>query len=76
MLPNQIYDVLKWMALIFLPALSLLLKGVGELYLWEGAARFVGLIQVFAVFLGTILQVSSHYYREGGNDHDDFSGFV
>lgn len=76
MLHNRIYDGLKWVALILMPAFALLIQGLGEVYSWEEASRLVGLVQVLAVFLGSVLQVSSYHYHQGGGGFDNFSGFA
>lgn len=67
MLENRVYDVLKWVALIALPALATLISVV--LPLWgvcdEGTVTaVVGTITAFATFLGTLLGVSSINYNK------------
>ena len=67
MLDNKIYDVLKWVALIALPALATLISVI--LPLWnivdEGTTTaIVGTITALATFLGTLLGVSTMKYRK------------
>lgn len=67
MLDNKIYDVLKWVALIALPALATLISVV--LPLWnvvdEGTTNaIVGTITALATFLGALLGVSTMKYRK------------
>ncbi len=67
MLENRIYDILKWIALIALPALATLVSVV--LPLWqicdEGTTNaIVGTITAFSVFLGTLLGVSTLNYNK------------
>ena len=67
MLDNKIYDVLKWIALIALPALATLISVV--LPLWnvvdEGTTNaIVGTITALATFLGALLGVSTMKYRK------------
>ena len=67
MLENRVYDVLKWVALIALPALSTLISVV--LPLWnvcdEGTVTaIVGTISAISVFLGSLLGVSSINYNK------------
>ncbi|MBG9981042.1 phage holin [Facklamia sp. DSM 111018] len=66
-LSNQSYDRGKWLVLIFLPALAVLIKGLGELYLWQPVDLVVTSLNLITAFLGTILQISSHHYHQ-----DDF----
>lgn len=67
MLDNRVYDVLKWLALIALPALATLVSVI--LPLWnivdEGTTTaIVGTITAFATFLGTLLGVSTMKYNK------------
>jgi len=63
-LNNKIYDVGKWIVLILLPALAVLINGLGELYGWVSAPTIVTTINLITVFLGSILQVSSNKYNK------------
>lgn len=67
MLDNKVYDVLKWVALIALPALATLVSVV--LPLWnivdEGTTTaIVGTITAAATFLGSLLGVSTVKYTK------------
>lgn len=67
MLDNKVYDVLKWLALIALPALATLVSVV--LPLWnivdEGTTTaIVGTITAVATFLGALLGVSTVKYNK------------
>lgn len=67
MLDNKIYDILKWIALIALPALATLISVI--LPLWnicdEGTINaVVGTITAVATCLGTLLGVSTMKYRK------------
>lgn len=70
LLDNKIYDVLKWLVLIFLPALAVLVKGLGDLYSLDHADLYVQTLNLLTVFLGSIMQVSSNYYH----NQDGFAG--
>ena len=63
-LNNKIYDVGKWIVLILLPALAVLINGLGELYGWMSTPTIVTTINLVTVFLGSILQVSSNKYNK------------
>ncbi len=67
MLENRVYDILKWVALIALPALSTLISVV--LPLWNVCdesvvTAIVGTISAISVFLGSLLGVSSINYNK------------
>ncbi|MDK6804431.1 phage holin [Aerococcus sp. UMB7834] len=66
-LDNDSYDKAKWLVLIFLPALAVLIKGVGEVLYWEAVDVWITLINLGTAFLGTILQISSQHYYGGGD---------
>ena len=68
-LDNKYYDALKWLVLIFLPALAVLASGLGDLYAWAPTSQLVATINLVAVFLGALIQKSSlDYWKKGGDD--------
>lgn len=67
MLNDKIYEILKWVALIALPALATLISVI--LPLWNicdesVVTAIVGTITALATFLGTLLGVSTMKYRK------------
>lgn len=61
---NKIYDILKWIAIVFLPALTTFV-GVVLTSLNVGNSEIVLTIMTgFATFLGTILGVSNIKYKK------------
>lgn len=74
MLDNKIYEILKWTALIALPALATLISVV--LPLWQICDEatinaIVGTITACGTFLGTLLGVSTAKYRKNLTDKMD-----
>lgn len=66
---NKVYDVLKFIAQIVLPALGTLYFALAGLWNWPYAEQIVGTITAVDAFLGAVLKISSDkYYKEGGND--------
>lgn len=64
-LTNRWYNILKYVALIVLPALATLLLGLGELWDIEIMPKIAGTVTLLATFLGAILQVSTaKYWKE------------
>lgn len=62
---NKAYNILKYVALIVLPALATLLLGLGELWGIAMMPKIAGTVTLIATFLGAILQVStSKYWKE------------
>lgn len=67
---NKHYDTSKWVILVFLPALAVLIAGIGELYGLVNTPAVVTTINLITVFLGSVLQISSKQYH----DNNDSSG--
>lgn len=64
---NKTYDILKYIALIVLPAISALYFGLAQIWGWPYGEEVVGSIAVIDTFLGAILQISSGNYDNTGN---------
>ena len=63
-LSNRIYDQLKWLSLVCLPALGVFVQSVGE-SLPEGWAQTSSLwLNALGVLIGSLLQVSNRQYRK------------
>jgi len=72
-LSNKLYDVLKWVAQILLPALATLYFGLANIWNLPYAEQIVGTISAVDAFLGIILGISTYNYnkeQERMNDHD------
>ena len=61
---NKHYDILKWVAIIVIPALAVLVGQVGNAFNWEFTKVSVEIINAVALFLGTILGVSNYNYKK------------
>ena len=67
-LSNRVYDVLKWIALIFLPALAVLYGAVGQVWGWYEPDKVVYTITAIDTFLGALIGVSTVNYRKDEQD--------
>lgn len=68
-LPNEVYDILKWIAIIVLPALATLVGAVGVAIGYANTDLVVTIIVALGAFLGSVLGVSSYEHnKEDGND--------
>ena len=64
LMKNETYDILKKVALIFLPALATLWLTVGKIWALPYTTEIGATITAVAVFLGACLEVSSrNYYK-------------
>lgn len=69
---NKIYDVLKWIALVVLPALTALWLTLANIWGFPYAEAIGATMAAVTTFLGAILGVSSVQYAKkiGGNKND------
>ena len=65
---NKVYDILKWIALILLPALGTLYFGLCEIWGLPYGKEVVGTITVIDTFLGALLGISNAQYRKREDD--------
>lgn len=69
-LNDKVYDILKWVAIIVLPALATLVKVVFAAWNIPYADPIATTITAVATFLGAILMVSSVQYNKGNNSQE------
>lgn len=63
-IPNNVYDFLKWIAILFFPALAILVRTVFAIWQIPYGEQISATIVAFQVFLGAILGVSSIQYKK------------
>ena len=63
-LPDKIYNILKWLCLIFAPALITLLTTIFTLYGIPNVEIVTGTIAAIATFIGALIGVSSKAYNK------------
>lgn len=74
MLSNKTYDVLKWIAQIFLPALGTLYFALAAIWDFPYGEQIVGTITAVDAFLGAVLKFSSIKYNKSKGDAADDNG--
>lgn len=68
-LNNDLYDLLKWICLIFLPALGALYFALAEIWGLPYGQEALGTISAIATFLGALIGISTYnYHKDGEND--------
>ncbi len=65
-LNNKVYDVLKWLCLIALPASGVLYAALAGLWGWPYTTEVVGTLAAIETFLGALLGVSTAQYNKDG----------
>ena len=67
---NQIYDILKWVAQLVLPALGALYFALAGLWGFPYGEEIVGTITAVDAFLGAILGISTVQYNRNSQTTD------
>lgn len=62
---NKVYDVMKWIVMIVLPAISGLYFGLAGIWGFPYGEEIVGTIALIETFLGSVLMLSSSKYNKG-----------
>lgn len=62
-LKNETYDMLKWIALVVLPALATLYGALAPTWGWPYAEQIVYTITAIDTFLGALLGISNLQYK-------------
>lgn len=68
MLKNSTYDILKWVAIVCLPALSVFVSVISKIWGWADLGSMISqTITAAAVLLGALLGVSAIQYKNKEN---------
>ena len=69
---NNLYDILKWVAIIGLPSLVVAIPSLFEVWGIPCGEQIAKTLQILAVLLGTWIGVSNvNYYQKKANESDD-----
>jgi hypothetical protein len=60
---NKVYDILKWVAMVLLPASSVLYVALANVWGWSYATEVATSVAALVAFLGALLQISSAKYN-------------
>ncbi len=75
MIPNKIFDVLKWFSIVALPAISTFIVDIGRIWNWGDIAGMVAqTITAVAVLLGALLGISAINYKKNEDVADEIHG--
>ena len=64
-LPDKIYDILKWVTMIVLPALATAYVGLASIWGWPYADEVAKTTAVVCTLLGALLGISTAQYNRG-----------
>lgn len=69
---SKLYDILKWVVQIVLPACGALYSALAALWGFPYVEQIVGTISAVTVFLGALMKVSSsNYYKALDSEVDE-----
>lgn len=64
MLSNRVYDILKWVTMIVLPALATAYVGLASIWGWPYADEVAKTTAVVCTLLGALLGISTAQYNK------------
>ena len=71
MMSNAVYDILKFVAQIVLPALATLWAALGKIWGWPLVTEITATICAVDTFLGALLGISSYQYAKEKQPPDE-----
>ena len=63
-MPNKVYDILKWIAQIVLPAIATLYFAIANIWGLPYAEQIVGTITAIDAFMGALLGITTVQYKK------------
>ena len=73
-IPNKVYDVLKWICMVGLPALATLWFALGKIWGFPYLTEIEATIVAINAFLGAILGISTISYNSYNKINDSIGG--
>lgn len=69
-LPEKVYDLIKWLSQVVIPALGALYLGIAQLLEWQNAEKVVAILALICTFINVVLGISSRQYFKSGEVFD------
>lgn len=69
-LPDNVYNILKWLTMICIPALTTAYVGLSAVWGWPYATEIAKTSAVVCTLLGALLGISTATYNAEKNDKD------
>ena len=64
-LSDKVYDVLKWLVCICIPALTTAYVGLDKLFCWGYAAEIAQVSAIICTLIGALIGISTAQYYKG-----------
>lgn len=68
LLPNRVYDVMKWVGLVICPALATLILAVGDAWGLPDVQQIAATITAIGTFIGVVIGASALSANAGDAD--------
>lgn len=75
-LPDTVYNILKWITMIVLPALATAYVGLAAIWGWPYADEVAKTTAVICTLLGALLGISTAQYNKDNYKEGDTDGSV
>lgn len=69
-MPNAVYDILKWLVLCVIPALTTFFCVIDKVFGWGYAEIVATISAAFCTCLGTIIGISTAQYNQVQGKHE------
>ena len=69
-LPDKVYDILKWVTMVVIPALATAYVGLAGIWSWPFANEVAKTAAVVCTLLGALLGISTAQYNKGIDGHE------
>lgn len=67
-LSNRTYDILKWIALICIPALATFYSTLAPVWGWPYASEIAKTANALCMLIGALIGISTAEYRKGAHE--------
>ena len=67
---NKLYDILKWLVIIVLPAAGTLYAALSTVWVWPHSEEIVTTITAVDTFLGAVLCISTATYNKEAKENN------
>lgn len=69
-IPDKLYDILKWVTMVVIPALTAAYVGLASIWGFPYASEVSKTSAVVCTLLGTLLGISTAQYNKEVNSHE------
>ena len=70
-LNDKVYEILKWIVVIVLPAVSMAYFGLAQIWGFPYAEQICGTLAIVETFIGTLIGVSTKAYNKEKADKEE-----